>query len=55
VVQPGEKLDIVATNELGQSCYASPAVSGGRFYVRGESDLFCIGSKFDAAAPTRAD
>jgi outer membrane protein assembly factor BamB len=48
VVRPGEKLDIVATNALGQSCFASPAVSGGRIYVRGERDLFCIGPKFDA-------
>jgi len=45
VVRPGEKYERVAKNELGQECYASPAISGGRIYLRGEKHLFAIGNK----------
>lgn len=44
VVRPGAKLDVVAENELGENCYASPAVSAGNLFIRGEQHLFCIGS-----------
>jgi outer membrane protein assembly factor BamB len=43
VVRPGEKLDVVAENRLGQACFASPAVSEGRLYFRGENELLAIG------------
>ncbi len=43
VVRPGEKLDIISINNLGEHCYASPAIAGGRLYLRGEKHLFCIG------------
>jgi outer membrane protein assembly factor BamB len=29
--------------KLGEGVYASPAVAGGRVYVRGTSHLFCFG------------
>ena len=29
IVRPGAKLDVVAENELGEYCYASPAISRG--------------------------
>ncbi len=45
VVRPGGKFDLVARNELGQRTFASPAVSEGRLFIRGERHLFCIGSK----------
>lgn len=45
VVRPGKQLDVVATNELGEHCYASPAISNGRMYLRSEKSLFCIGEK----------
>jgi hypothetical protein len=43
VIRPGEKLEIVADNELGESCYASPAISQGQIFIRGEKHLFCVG------------
>jgi outer membrane protein assembly factor BamB len=44
VVRPRESLDIVAKNEIGQSCSASLAVSQGQLFLRGETHLFCIGN-----------
>ena len=43
VVRPGEKLDIVAENKLGEYCYASPAISHGQIFFRGEKHLIAIG------------
>ena len=43
VIRPGEKLDIVATSNLGEYCYASPAISRGQIFLRGDKHLFCIG------------
>jgi len=44
LVRPGPTLDVVAENELGEECRASPAISGGRLFLRGERNLYCIGS-----------
>ena len=44
VVRPGEELDIVAENELDEACYASPAISEGTIYIRGEKNLYAIGA-----------
>jgi outer membrane protein assembly factor BamB len=43
VIRPGEKLDIVANNDLGEPCYASPAISQGQIFIRGEKHLWCVG------------
>ena len=43
VVRPGREFEVVATNEIGQGANASPAVSDGRMYLRGDKELFCIG------------
>jgi outer membrane protein assembly factor BamB len=45
VVRPDPKLEMVAENPLGESCYSSPAIARGRFYIRGEQHLFCLGEK----------
>jgi len=45
VVRPGKELDVVAQNELGEYCYASPAISQGQLFLRGEQHLYCIGAK----------
>jgi outer membrane protein assembly factor BamB len=45
VVRPGEDLEIVATNKLGEYCYASPAITQGQLFIRGDTHLFCIGTK----------
>ena len=43
VVRPGPVLETVAENELGEYCFASPAIAHGRIYLRGEKNLYCIG------------
>lgn len=45
VVRPGDEFDLVAQNELGEECNASPAVYDGKFYIRGDEHLYCIGKK----------
>lgn len=43
VVKAGPKLDILATNDLGDGGPASPAASGGRLFLKGRKWLFCVG------------
>ena len=45
LVRPGEQLDLVAENHLGESCYASPAISEGQILLRAEEHLYWIGEK----------
>jgi outer membrane protein assembly factor BamB len=45
IVEPGSELKVVATNELGEYCYASPAISHGQILIRGEKQLYCIGAE----------
>ena len=49
VVRPGPSLDVVAENKLGEYCYASPAISGGQIFLRGEKHLHAIGGQETAA------
>lgn len=44
IVRPGRQLEVVAINQLGEYCYASPAVSQGKLFLRSEKHLVCIGS-----------
>jgi outer membrane protein assembly factor BamB len=44
VVKAGPKLEVLATNDLGDGCPASPAVAGGRLFLKGRMALHCIGS-----------
>jgi len=43
VVRPAAAFERVARYELGESCYASPAIAGGRVFLRGFKHLFCFG------------
>ena len=43
VVQPGPKFELIAENPIGERSYASPAISRGQIFIRGEKHLFCIG------------
>ena len=45
VIRPGPEFDVVAMNKLGERCSASPAISGGRIYIRGEEHLYAIGAR----------
>jgi outer membrane protein assembly factor BamB len=45
VVQPGRDFKILAKNSIPDTLYGSPAVSGGRIYLRGNNYLWAIGAK----------
>jgi outer membrane protein assembly factor BamB len=45
VLRAGEKFALLARNDIGESIVASPALSQGRVFLRGEKHLFCIGDK----------
>ena len=49
IVRPGPELDVVVENHLGEYCYASPAISEGRLYLRGEKNLYAIGPSADVS------
>jgi outer membrane protein assembly factor BamB len=44
IVKAGPKHEIIGTNSVGEPVYASPAIADGRIYIRGEQNLYCIGS-----------
>ena len=41
------KPKVLSKVDLGEPVIASPAVGGGRLWVRGEQNLFCIGARKD--------
>jgi hypothetical protein len=46
VIKAGPKLEVLATNDLGEGdAFVSAAVSGGRIFIKGKSYLWCIGKK----------
>jgi outer membrane protein assembly factor BamB len=45
VVKPGPTFVRVAQNELGERTFASPAISQGQMFLRGDAHLFCIGER----------
>jgi outer membrane protein assembly factor BamB len=45
VLDAAPTFKVIARNELGEMIRATPAVAGGRLYVRGERMLWCIGGK----------
>ncbi len=51
IIRPGEKFDVVAENTLGEDCYASPAISAGRIYIRAAKNLYCIGRSGSGKTP----
>jgi len=44
MVKAGPKHEILGTNSIGEAVYASPAIADGRIFIRGEKNLYCIGS-----------
>ncbi len=44
VVKAGPKHEVLAVNSLEEPVYASPAVSQGNLFIRGEKTLYCIGA-----------
>lgn len=45
VFEARPKFKLLAESDLKEDVFASPAVSGGRLYIRGANHLFCIGAK----------
>lgn len=43
VILPGESLNVISENPLGENSFASPAISQGQIFIRGEQHLFAIG------------
>ena len=52
VVRPGKTYEVVAEDDLGEECYASPALSDGQIFIRGAEHLYCIGAR-EAAVPLK--
>jgi hypothetical protein len=42
VVKAGPEFIRVAQNDISEKCFASPAISQGQIFLRGEHHLFCI-------------
>jgi outer membrane protein assembly factor BamB len=49
-VKAGPAHEVVATSSIEEPVYATPAITGGRIYLRGERHLFAIGAP--SSAPT---
>jgi outer membrane protein assembly factor BamB len=45
VIKPGAEWEILAVNDLGDSCHATPAIAGGRLYIRTRGALYCFAKK----------
>ena len=43
VVKPGPRFVREAQNDIGEPCFASPALARGQILLRGQKHLFCIG------------
>jgi outer membrane protein assembly factor BamB len=45
VFAAGPKFEVLATSDLGDTSPATAAVSGGRLFIKGAKNLYCIGKK----------
>jgi outer membrane protein assembly factor BamB len=43
VLRAGREAEVVSTNDLGERFVASPAIAGGRIYLRSDGTLFAVG------------
>lgn len=44
VVAAKSTYELLSSNDMGERCMASPAISGGQLFIRSDENLFCIGS-----------
>jgi len=44
VLKAGAQWEILAVNDLGDEIHATPALSGGRIYVRTHDSMYCFGA-----------
>ncbi|HSU67981.1 MAG TPA: PQQ-binding-like beta-propeller repeat protein, partial [Tepidisphaeraceae bacterium] len=45
VIQAGPEFKVLAVNDLGDPNHASPAVSEGRMFLEGKTQIYCVGSR----------
>ena len=45
MIAAGPEYKLLHTTQLGEHIYASPAFADGRLYIRGNKNLYCIGTK----------
>jgi outer membrane protein assembly factor BamB len=45
VLALGTKLKVLARNDMGEDCIATPAIADGRLYIRTRTKLYCVGEK----------
>jgi outer membrane protein assembly factor BamB len=45
VIRAGAQWDVIRVNDLGDGCKATPAIAGGRIYVRTDATLYCFAGK----------
>lgn len=45
VVKPGDAYQLVEQSDVGEKVFASPAMSEGQMFVRGEKSLICVGER----------
>jgi hypothetical protein len=43
VIKAGKKFDLLSINKMGERLMATPALSGGMMFIRGEKHLFAVG------------
>jgi outer membrane protein assembly factor BamB len=43
VLKPGKNWEVLAVNELGEECNATPAIADGHIYLRTHQTLYCFG------------
>ena len=45
VLSPDGNLELIASSDLKEKCYATPAIASGKIYIRTEKTLYCFGRK----------
>ena len=45
VLKAGRQWAILAVNDLGEECFATPALAAGKIFIRTRSALYCFGRK----------
>ena len=45
VLKAGREWEVLAVNDLGEGCYATPALSEGKIYLRSDQALYCFGAR----------
>ncbi len=44
IFNPGREPELIASPELGEPVYSTPAFANGRIYIRGNQHIYCIGT-----------